>query len=79
MDQITGRLAQRHPDVTFEAHPMQGSPASVLTAAAADADLLVVSKRGRGGFRGLLLGSTAFKMMAASPVPVALTHTTDQD
>ena len=58
---------------------MQGSPVNVLTAAAEDADLLVVSKRGRGGFRGLLVGSTAFKMMAASPVPVALTHTTAKD
>ena len=79
VDEMTAPARKRHPDVTFEAHPMQGSPVNVLTAAAEDADLLVVSKRGRGGFRGLLVGSTAFKMMAASPVPVALTHTTAKD
>ncbi|MGV1007602.1 MAG: universal stress protein [Dermatophilaceae bacterium] len=76
VDQIAEQASARHPEVTFEASPMQGSPVSVLVAAAEDADLLVVSKRGKGGFGGLLLGSTAFKMMAASPVPVALTHTT---
>ncbi len=79
VDEITAQARLRHPDVTFEAHPMQGSPVAVLTAAAGDADLLVVSKRGRGGFGGLLLGSTALKVLAAAPVPVALTHTSSKD
>jgi nucleotide-binding universal stress UspA family protein len=79
VDDIVAQARTRHPEVTFEALPMQGSPMAVLTAAADEADLLVVSKRGRGGFGGLLVGSTAYKMMAASPVPVALTHPSTKD
>lgn len=74
LDDVTAQARERHPDVSFEAHPMQGTPVSVLTNAANDADLLVLSKRGKGGFGGLVLGSTALKMMAAAPGPVALTH-----
>jgi nucleotide-binding universal stress UspA family protein len=74
LDELTVRARESHPGVTFEAQPMQGSPVSVLTSAANDADLLVLAKRGKGGFGGLVLGSTALKMMAAAPGPVALTH-----
>jgi nucleotide-binding universal stress UspA family protein len=74
LDQLAAQARERYPEVTVEAQPMQGSPVSVLSEAANDADLLVVSKRGKGGFGGLVLGSTALKMMAAAPGPVALTH-----
>lgn len=74
LDAMAADARERHPGVAFEARPVVGTPVDSLSAAAEDADLLVVSKRGRGGFLGLALGSTALKVLAAAPGPVALTH-----
>ena len=51
---------------------VMGPPATVLLDAAADADLLVVGSRGRGGFTGMLLGSTSQHVIARSPCPVVV-------
>ena len=47
-------------------------PVEGLLSAALDADLLVVGARGRGGFKGLLLGSVSRKVLERSAVPVAV-------
>ena len=47
-----------------------GRPADVLCAAAADARMLVLGTRGRGGFVGLLLGSVSNECLHRSVVPV---------
>ena len=51
-----------------------GSPVTVLLAVAdeVDADLLVVGRRGAGGFPGLLLGSTSSQLAQHSSRPVAI-------
>jgi nucleotide-binding universal stress UspA family protein len=49
-----------------------GYPMGVLSAAARDAQLLVIGDRGRGGFSGLLLGSVAVAMAAHAACPVVV-------
>jgi nucleotide-binding universal stress UspA family protein len=50
----------------------QGSASQALLKAAEDADLLVVGRRGHGGFIGLLIGSTAEQVAHHAPCPVVV-------
>ena len=47
-------------------------PAAALTDASRSADLLVVGARGRGGFKGLILGSVSDKCIQYAHCPVAV-------
>lgn len=59
-------------DVDVEPMIAYGSAASVLTELAQGADLLVVGSRGRGGFKGLLLGSVSQQCAQHAPCPVVI-------
>lgn len=57
-------------EVRVRRHALDGSPAALLTEFSTAVDLLVVGTRGRGGFAGLLLGSTSQTVIAHSDCPV---------
>ncbi|WP_150243872.1 universal stress protein [Nocardiopsis quinghaiensis] len=50
----------------------QANPVEALVEAAQEADLLVVGSRGRGGVRGLVMGSVSQGVLRHSSVPVAV-------
>ncbi|WP_316527843.1 universal stress protein [Kitasatospora brasiliensis] len=61
-----------HPDLAVETDAVLDAPVDGLLAAAAEADLLVLGSRGRGGFAGLLLGSVSMSLAGRSTVPMVV-------
>jgi nucleotide-binding universal stress UspA family protein len=59
-----------YPEVEIERVVVPDGPANQLIEHATDAQLLVVGSRGRGGFRGLLLGSTSQAVLHKATCPV---------
>lgn len=72
-DQIRA-WADKYPKVTITPIVRRGQPAGALIRYAAELRpaLLVVGSRGRGGFAGLLLGSTSHELIAYCSSPVAV-------
>jgi nucleotide-binding universal stress UspA family protein len=64
--------------ITIHRTVLDGTGAELLTGLSKDADLLVVGSRGRGGFRGLLLGSTSQAVLQHSACPVLVVNTRSQ-
>lgn len=57
-------------DIAVRRHALDGSAAALLTEFSTAVDLVVVGTRGRGGFAGLLLGSTSQAVMSHASCPV---------
>jgi nucleotide-binding universal stress UspA family protein len=74
-EQLAG-WTEKYPDVPASQLVVRGSPAGALlrTSAQLTPCLLVVGSRGRGGFTGLLLGSTSAEVLAYASCPVAVVH-----
>lgn len=65
----------KYPDVVVEQRPVRGvNPSLALIDASAEASLVVVGSRGRGGFRGLLLGSVGRDLVGHANSPVVIVH-----
>jgi nucleotide-binding universal stress UspA family protein len=58
--------------VQVSSEAIRGSGAFGLIEESRDSDLVVVGSRGRGGFKGLVLGSTSATLAAHSHCPVAI-------
>jgi nucleotide-binding universal stress UspA family protein len=59
-------------DPPAQCHVLHGTPGRRLVEASEHADLLVVASRGRGGFRGLVMGSTADQVVRHARCPVVV-------
>ncbi|WP_280462752.1 universal stress protein [Nocardia carnea] len=74
---LAERLAgwqQRYPEVTVRREVYPSTPAMHLREWSERAQLVVVGSRGRGGFRGLLLGSTSQSLIQRAACPVMITR-----
>lgn len=72
---LAERLAgwqEKYPDVAVERVVVRDRPAHALLRLAETARLVVVGSRGRGGFAGMLLGSTSQALVHHCPCPVAV-------
>lgn len=65
-----------HRPAGLQVRAVQGGAAHVLIDASADALMVVVGSRGRGGFRGLLLGSVSASVAEHATCPVLVVHET---
>jgi len=65
---------KEHPEITVLRQVAVGPPRRALLAAASQAQMLVVGRRGRGGIKGMSLGSVAQAMLHHSPCPVGIVH-----
>jgi len=75
---LAERLAgwqQEFPDVKVTQLVSRDRPVRSLLDAAQTAQLLVVGSRGRGGFTGMLLGSTSHALLHHCPCPIAVVRT----
>lgn len=69
--QLAGAL-EDFPEVPVERIVTMEPPAEQILEAAADAQLIVLGSRGRGGFRSLLLGSTSQAVLHVAQCPVMI-------
>lgn len=82
---VAGVLAEviddRTENLDISAVRMQANPVEALLKAGEEADLIVVGSRGRGGVRGLVMGSTSQGVLhnARGPVAVLPPHSDETD
>ncbi|EST39725.1 hypothetical protein N566_00305 [Streptomycetaceae bacterium MP113-05] len=70
-ESLTGHC-QRYPDVAVERRPVRGETREALIEASRDAQMVVVGSRGRGGFKGLMLGSVSQALLHHAHCTVAV-------
>ena len=63
-------LEEKYPNVQVKKIIARDRPVRALTDAAEGAQLLVVGSHGRGGFKGMLLGSTSRALLQSAPCPM---------
>lgn len=68
-DQLTP-LREQYPDVQVKKVIARDRPVRALSEQAEGAQLLVVGSHGRGGFKGMVLGSTSRALLQSAPCPM---------
>ena len=72
IDRVVDAAGTPPPGVEVVTEPIRGTPEFGLIEESREADLVVLGSRGRGGFKGLLLGSTSSAVAAHSHAPVVV-------
>ncbi len=73
-DEALASVKKLQPSLEAETVVVRGQPADVLLEQAADAALIVVGRRGLGGFRSLLLGSVSQQVVQHATCPVVVVN-----
>jgi nucleotide-binding universal stress UspA family protein len=73
-DDAFAEAKRLQPSLEGEALAVQGQPADVLLEQGADAVLIVVGRRGLGGFSSLLLGSVSQQVVQHAACPVVVVN-----
>jgi nucleotide-binding universal stress UspA family protein len=73
-DDASAVVKKQHPSVNVEALAVAGYPAMALLEQSADAELVVVGRRGLGGFTRLLLGSVSEQVVHHATCPVVVVN-----
>jgi nucleotide-binding universal stress UspA family protein len=76
-DDALAAAKKLQPSLEGEALALQGQPADVLLEQCADAALIVVGRRGLGGFKTLLLGSVSQQVVHHATRPVVVVNQPD--
>lgn len=77
LQQAVAQAFDGEPPPGLRTRLVHGGPRTELIAASRNASLLVVGRRGRGGFRSLPLGSVSASCVAHAHCPVLVVHGTD--
>jgi nucleotide-binding universal stress UspA family protein len=77
VNEATAAAKEMQPTIETEGKAVQGQPAEILLQEAGDAEQIVVSNRGHGGFAGLLLGSVSHQVVQHAPCPVTIVRKAD--
>ncbi len=72
VDNLLKSVSDLASSIAITTHVERGSASQILLNHAKTAELLVVGRRGRGGFIGLLMGSTATQVSHHAPCPVVI-------
>lgn len=70
--QSIARAREAYPQVRWSLRLIADRPARALVEASREAQMIIVGHRGRGGFTGLLLGSTAQQLLHHAACPVVV-------
>ena len=69
---------EEFPDVEVKKQITRDRPVRALTEASEGAQLLVVGSHGRGGFKGMVLGSTSRALLQSAPCPMMVVRPDDE-
>lgn len=67
---MVDKFADEYADVEVEIRVLRGAASRVIIELSDEAGILVLGSRGRGGFRGMLLGSVTHKVIETATCPV---------
>lgn len=79
LSERTAGWADKYPDVPVEKVLIEGRAVTALLGYSDAAQLLVVGSHGRGGFAGMLLGSTSHSLIIHSTCPVVVVRPHSRD